>query len=50
MAEDKLDENHETRQARREEKLKKKRERVAKHGKGLAQMYRNVIMKRIKDK
>jgi hypothetical protein len=38
----------ETRQERREKKLRKKRERVRKHGKGLASMYRNAILKRLK--
>ncbi|HEY41365.1 MAG TPA: hypothetical protein G4O18_05850 [Dehalococcoidia bacterium] len=38
----------ETRQERREKKLRKKRERIRKHGKGLASMYRNVILKRLK--
>jgi hypothetical protein len=38
----------ETRQERREKKLRKKRERVHKHGKGLATMYRDAILKRLK--
>jgi len=38
----------ETRQERREKKLKKKRERIAKHGKGLAKIYMDAIMKRLK--
>ena len=38
----------ETRQERRDKKLRKKRERVRKHGKGLAAMYRNAILKRLK--
>ena len=38
----------ETRQERREKKLKKKRERVRKHSKGLAAIYRNAILKRLK--
>jgi hypothetical protein len=38
----------ETRQERREKKLRKERERVRKHGKGLAAMYRNAILKRLK--
>ncbi len=40
----------ETKQERREEKLKKKRERMAKHGKNLAQMYRDAILKRLRGK
>ncbi len=38
----------ETRQERREKKLKKKRERIPKHGKTLAQTYRDAILKRLK--
>jgi len=43
--------NHgETRQERREKKLRKKQERIAKHGKGLGQMYRDAVEKRLKGK
>ncbi|GAI97592.1 unnamed protein product, partial [marine sediment metagenome] len=38
----------ETRQQRREKKLKKKRERLAKHGRSLARMYIDAILKRLK--
>jgi len=38
----------ETRQERREKKLKKKRERIPKHGKGLARVYVEAILKRLK--
>lgn len=38
----------ETRQERREKKLKKKRERMAQHGKGLATIYKEAIFKRLK--
>ena len=38
----------ETKQERREKKLKKKRERVPKHGKGLARIYVEAILKRLK--
>jgi hypothetical protein len=38
----------ETRQQRREKKLQKKRERMAKHGKSLARIYMDVIMKRLR--
>ncbi|MDD5038084.1 MAG: hypothetical protein PHN78_02045 [Dehalococcoidales bacterium] len=38
----------ETRQERREKKLKKRRERIAQHGKGLAKVYMNAVMKRLK--
>ena len=41
--------NHaETRQQRREKKLQKKRERMPKHGKGLARIYVEAVMKRLK--
>jgi len=42
------DEKAETRQERRERKLRKKRERIPKHGKGLARMYVEAILKRLK--
>ena len=38
----------ETRQERREKKLKKKRERIQKHGKNLARVYLDALMKRLK--
>lgn len=38
----------ETKQERREKKLKKKRERVRQHGRNLARVYKEVILKRIK--
>jgi len=38
----------ETRQERREKKLQKKRERMAKHGKNLARIYMDAIMKRLR--
>ncbi|MBI2851808.1 MAG: hypothetical protein HYX84_01715 [Chloroflexi bacterium] len=40
--------SNETRQERREKKLKKKRERIPQHGKGLAKVYRDVVEKRKK--
>ncbi len=40
----------ETKQERREKKLKKKRERMAKHGKNLARVYMDAIMKRLRGK
>jgi len=40
--------NRETRQERREKKLKKKRERVPKHGKNLARIYMDAILKRLR--
>ncbi len=44
MTEDEL----ETRQERREKKLRKKRERIHKHGKNLAKVYMDAILKRLK--
>ncbi len=38
----------ETKQERREKKLKKKRERIPKHGKNLARIYMDAVMKRLK--
>ena len=40
----------ETRQERREEKRRKQKERIKKHGRGLAQMYRDAIEKRRREK
>jgi hypothetical protein len=42
------DDEIETKQERREKKLKKKRERMAKHGKNLARVYMDAIMKRLR--
>ena len=41
-------EDEDTRQERREKKLKRKRERMAQHGRNLAQVYKDAILKRIK--
>jgi hypothetical protein len=38
----------ETKQERREKKLKKKRERMPQHGRSLAKMYKDAILKRLK--
>jgi hypothetical protein len=38
--------SEETRQEKRARKLRKKKERIKKHGKGLAKMYRDAIEKR----
>jgi hypothetical protein len=38
----------ETKQERREKKLKKKRERMPQHGRSLAKIYRDAILKRLK--
>jgi hypothetical protein len=40
----------ETRQERREERLKKKKERMPKHGKNLARVYMDAILKRLRGK
>jgi len=40
----------ETKQERREKKLEKKRERMAKHGKNIAKIYMDAIMKRLRGK
>ena len=40
--------NIESRQERREKRLKKKRERMSKHGKNLARIYVEAIIKRLK--
>jgi len=41
------DDEIETKQERREKKLQKKRERMAKHGKNIAKVYMDEIMKRL---
>lgn len=38
----------ETRQERREKKLLKKKERLAKHGKNLASLYKEAILKKLR--
>ncbi len=40
--------DEETRQERREKRLKKKREQVPQHGKNLARIYMDAILKRLK--
>ncbi len=42
------EERIETKQERREKKLKKKREQIPKHGKNLARIYVEAILKRLK--
>ena len=42
------DDQGETRQERREKKLQSKRERMRKHGRGLARLYKEAILKRIR--
>ena len=43
-------EDIETRQERREKKLRRKRERIPKHGKNLAKVYLDAILKRLRGK
>jgi len=42
------DDQPETKQERREKRLKKKQERIAQHSKGLARIYKEAILKRIR--
>jgi len=44
------DNKAETKQERREKKLRKKRERMPKHGKNLARIYMDAILKRLRGK
>ncbi len=44
------DDELKTRQERREKKLKKKRERMSKHGKNLARVYMEAVIKRLRGK
>ena len=39
-----------TRQERRDRKLRKKRERIPKHGKNLARVYLDAVLKRLRGK
>ena len=43
-------ETPETRQERRAEKLRKKREKIPQHGKSLGQIYKHAVLKKIKGK
>ena len=45
-----MNEEVETKQERREKKLKKKQEKVPQHGRSLAKIYRDAIMKRLRGK
>ena len=45
-----MKEEEETKQERREKKLKKKRERIPQHGKSLARVYRDAVLKRLSKK
>lgn len=44
------EERVETKQERRERKLKKKQERMPKHGRSLARVYMDAILKRLRGK
>jgi len=43
-----VNEEVETKQERREEKLKKKRERIPQHGRSLARIYMHAVLKRLR--
>jgi len=45
-----IDEGMDIRQERRDMKLRKKRERMRKHGQNLAKVYINAVIKRLKGK
>jgi hypothetical protein len=47
MSERRADET-ETRQERREERLRRKREKMPQHGRGLGRVYKEAILKRIR--
>ena len=42
------DKDIETKQERREKKLKRKQERIPKHGKNLARVYMDAVLKRLR--
>jgi hypothetical protein len=45
-----MKEEDETKQERREKKQKKERERIPQHGKSLARVYRDAVLKRLRKK
>jgi len=45
-----MKEEGETKQERRERRLRKKRERIPQHGKSLARVYRDAVLKRLHKK
>jgi len=45
-----MNEEDKTKQERREEKLKKQRERMPQHGRTLGKVYRDAILKRMRKK
>jgi hypothetical protein len=44
------DQHGETRQERRDKRLRRKREQMRKHGANLAQIYRNAVLKRLSER
>ena len=50
MPEEKQHNTEETRQERREKKLRKKLDKMPQHGKGLAVIYRDAVLKKTKEK
>ena len=42
--------NRKTRQERREKRQRKKRERIPQHGKSLARVYKDAVLKRLRGK
>jgi hypothetical protein len=42
--------NEETRQERRQKRQRKKREKMPQHGKSLARVYRDAVLKRLRGK
>lgn len=45
-----MEEEEKTRQERREDRKRKKRQKIRQHGKGLARIYRDAVMKRLRRK
>ena len=45
-----MKEEGETKQERRERRLQKKRQRIPQHGKSLARVYRDAVLKRLRKK
>jgi hypothetical protein len=45
-----MKEEGETRQERRERRLQKRRKRIPQHGKSLARVYRDAVLKRLRKK
>jgi hypothetical protein len=45
-----MSEEEKTRQEQREERARKEKERLSKHGKNLGKIYKDAVEKRVKDK